>query len=195
MPIKKHFSEIENEVRETEKGIFGVSNLELIEDFFGQIDLKNKKKFIDLGSGDGRVVILAKKYCDNSIGIEFDEELVAKSNEHAKELDVDATFLCQDYEEYDFSDVDVLFSYADHNFSESFVKKLLEEFDGTLYIYEGVYFPEGMKKGKTIWAGQTPIMSYTVDGAHKPRVREKKALRGKGAVIDSRFAMPKRGRW
>lgn len=190
--IIEYFSKFPNEVHETEKGIFGVSDLEHIQEFFEQINLKGN--FVDLGSGDGRVVIMAAKITKNAVGIEFDEILVRKSKKHAEKLESEAIFLCQDYEKYDFSKVDVLFSYADHGFGPEFVQKLVEEFRGILYIYEGVYFPDGMKKGKTIWAGQTPIMSYTVDGNHIPKLKEKKILRGKNAVIDSRFAWDKKKR-
>ena len=192
--IIEYFSELANEVHETEKGIFGVSDLKRVQDFFEQINLKSGT-FLDLGSGDGRVTILASLQCDKAIGIEFDELLVKKSLKHAKKLDSKAEFLCQDYEDYDFSNVDVLFSYADHAFSQNFVEKLVKEFKGTLYIYEGVFFPNGITKGKTIWADQTPIMSYTVEGEYDPKIKVKKVLRGKAAVIDSRFAAPKkRGR-
>lgn len=188
--IIKYFSQFENEVHETEKGIFGVSNLERVEEFLDQIETKGT--FLDLGSGDGRVAILAAKYFDNVIGIEFDEHLVKKSKKHAQTCDSDAIFLCQDYETYDFSKVDVLFSYADHAFSEAFVNKLIKEFDGIIYIYEGVYFPEGAKKGKTVWAGQTPIMTYTFKKDFEPRVREEKVLKGKGAKPHSRFVLDKK---
>ncbi|MCA9478212.1 MAG: class I SAM-dependent methyltransferase [Nanoarchaeota archaeon] len=193
--IIEYFSKFSNEVRDTEKGIFGVSDLEHIKEFFGQVNLLGT--FVDLGSGDGRVTILAASWAQetgndvNAIGIEFDEELVERSKKHAAKLETDVTFLCQDYEDYDFSKVDVLFSYADHAFSEPFVEKLKKEFKGTLYIYEGVHFPEGLKKGKIIWVDQTPIIPYTVDTDMEEKPKEEKKLRGKHAVINSRFTLKK----
>ncbi len=188
--IIEYFSDMANEVHETEKGIFGVSDLAKIQEFFDQIETKGT--FLDLGSGDGRVAILAAKFFDKAIGIEFDDLLCKKSVKHAKKCKSTAEFLCADYEEYDFTKIDLLFSYADHNFSEEFVKKLIEEFKGTIYIYEGVYFPKGATKGKTIWADQTPIMSYTFNEEYIPQIKAKKVLRGKSAVIDSRFAWGKK---
>lgn len=190
--IIEYFAQFENEIHETEKGIFGVSNLVRIKEFLDQIETTGT--FVDLGSGDGRVAILAAEYFDTVIGIEYEEDLIEKSELHAKQTNSDVTFLAQDYENYDYSKVDVLFSYADHEFSKKFVEKLIKEFTGVIYIYEGVYFPEGAKKGKTIWADQTPIMTYTFNKDFAPRVREQKVLKGKGATGHSRFMLDKKKR-
>jgi cyclopropane fatty-acyl-phospholipid synthase-like methyltransferase len=148
-----------NIVRETSKGIFGTSDLEVIETFFENISLTNKYYFVDIGSGDGRVVILASKYT-KAVGIEIDEELIKESKEHANILQSKAEFICKDYEDYSYENVDVIFSFADHFFTKTFLEKLKKEFKGTLYVYEGVFLPEEIKKGPTIWINQTKIISY-----------------------------------
>lgn len=146
-------------VRDTDKGIFGVSNLEIMDEFFKKINIAKKDIFVDLGSGDGRVNILASNYCE-SIGIEFDSRLVKESIEHNNRLQTKATFYEQDYEKYDFSKTTILFSFADHFFNDQFIEKLKSEFKGTLYIYQGIFTPKKVSKGKTIWVNQTPIYSY-----------------------------------
>ena len=157
--IQAYFDIVGASVYDTEKGIFGVTDITKIYQFFKDIQLDTKKQFIDLGSGDGRVVIVASLFT-TAIGIEFDEHLVQRSKHHNEELQTNATFLTQDYETYDYSTTDILFSFSDHNFTPEFITKLKKEFKGTLYIYEGIFLPEDIPKGKTYWVGQTKIVSY-----------------------------------
>lgn len=64
------------------------TNLEYLEDIFKILELKfglkgdSSQKFIDLGSGDGRIVIhIAKVYGIRSIGIEINSNLINESKE------------------------------------------------------------------------------------------------------------------
>ncbi|MGE0793700.1 MAG: methyltransferase domain-containing protein, partial [Candidatus Woesearchaeota archaeon] len=143
-------------VFKTSKGIFGVSDLEILNEFFQKINLQGN--FLDLGSGDGRVVFLASLFC-NASGVEFEKSLIDLSEKYKKELNLSCNFICDDFNNIDFSKFDVLFSYSDNFFSKEFVNKLKNEFKGKLYIYQGVFLPE-LKKGKTIWIKQTPIISF-----------------------------------
>jgi len=148
-------------VHDTAKGIFGVSDTTTLIEFFKKIDLQQAEHVVDLGSGDGRVAIIASLFTRAS-GVEFDPALVAESKEHAEKLNSNARFFHRDFKDFDFHDVDVLFSYADQPFSNTFLKKLNNEFNGTLYVYQGVFLPEGKntEKGKTEWVDQTPFISY-----------------------------------
>lgn len=146
-------------VYKTSKGIFGVSNLSVLYDFFSEINLKGN--FLDLGSGDGRVVFLASLFCD-ATGVEFEKELFDLSEKYKKELNLQCDFICGDFEEVDFSKFDNLFSFSDNFFTDNFISKLKKEFKGTLYVYQGVFLPE-LKKGKTFWIGQIPIISYKIN--------------------------------
>lgn len=152
------YKNIDKYVFKTSKGIFGVSDLEILEDFFKKINLNEKNNFLDLGSGDGRVVFLASLFC-SATGVEFEKELIDLSDEYKSELKLDCNFICDDFQNLDFSKYDILFSFADNFFTEKFIQKLKEEFVGTLYVYQGVFLPE-LKKGKTIWIKQIPIISY-----------------------------------
>jgi SAM-dependent methyltransferase len=146
-------------VFKTSKGIFGVSDLEILNTFFENIKLNGN--FLDLGSGDGRVVFLASLFC-NATGVEFEKDLVDLSEKYKKELNLNCDFICDDFENLDFSKYSVLFSFSDNFFSEKFIQKLKKEFKGTLYVYQGVFLPS-LKKGKTIWIEQTPIISYELN--------------------------------
>jgi SAM-dependent methyltransferase len=149
-----------NKVYTTTKGIFGTTNIELFKLFCEKINLENYKSFLDLGSGDGRVCILANEYTEAK-GVEFEEELIKKSREHAKKLSSDVKFICEDFQKINYAEYDILFSFADNFFSELFINKLKKEFKGTLFIFQGIYTPENISKGKTIWLNSlTPIYQY-----------------------------------
>ncbi|MGM5481094.1 MAG: class I SAM-dependent methyltransferase [Nanobdellota archaeon] len=156
---KRKLSEKGSLVHDTPKGIFGVSDVKTVFDFFNKIGLFEQDVFIDLGSGDGRVTMIASLFC-KAIGIEYDEELVHESKLASLKTGFEAEFIASDYEHYDYSKATVLFSYADHFFTPMFIEKLKNEFSGTLYVYQGVFLPEGVKKGRTVWIGQTPLISY-----------------------------------
>jgi cyclopropane fatty-acyl-phospholipid synthase-like methyltransferase len=146
-------------VYSTEKGIFGTSDLEVVYEFFKKIKPSPTDVFVDIGSGDGRVVLVANLFC-RGVGVEFDKELVKNSKAHAKKLGLEVEFLCEDYEEFDYSQANIIYSYADHFFTPAFIERLKKEFKGQLYVYQGVFLPDGVKKGPKIWAKDTPIISY-----------------------------------
>lgn len=169
--IKNYFSPIDAKktenrtaVRETEKGIFGTSNLDIMEELFKGLDVKDKV-FLDMGSGDGRIVLLASLFFKKAIGIEFDAQLVQESLVAREKLGFDESVVFEqaDYLDVDFSKIDVLFTYMDHEFSKELIEKLKAEFKGLLYSYESVYTPQGLKREGIIWVGQTPIRSYSVE--------------------------------
>ncbi len=78
--------------------------------------LKAGERMFDLGSGDGRIVIMAaQKYKANAIGVEFDESLVKQSMERIKSLGLSNTariihgdLLLQNYESADLLTVYLL---------------------------------------------------------------------------------------
>ena len=64
-------------VQDTEKGIFGAASLAICFELFKKIELNKYKSFLDLGCGDGRIVLLASLFT-KATGIEFDKGLVEK---------------------------------------------------------------------------------------------------------------------
>ncbi|MFP4523531.1 MAG: hypothetical protein ACLFNM_03230, partial [Candidatus Woesearchaeota archaeon] len=167
--VQKYFIDLDakegNKVHDTKKGIFGTTDITLFVEFCEKINLASKKSFVDLGSGDGRLVLLASLYTQ-AIGLEFDADLIKISMQHQKKLSLrmpevfQAKFLEQDYELFDYLHCDVLFSFADHFFTPEFIEKLKNEFFGTLYVFQGVFLPEGLKNQKkaTLWlSNQTPV--------------------------------------
>ena len=90
----------------------------------------------------------------------MDKELHELAVEPQKTLETDATVPIGDYTEHNLGEYDVIFIYADHNWPESFQKKLARESNGTLYSLHNIYKPDKLKKGKTYWIGQVPFISY-----------------------------------
>ena len=85
---------------------------------------------IDLGSGDGRLVITAaKEYGARGFGVDIDPKLVSKSNRAAREAGVAdrVRFLRQDLFETDFREADVLTLYLLPDVNIALRPKLLAE--------------------------------------------------------------------
>lgn len=149
----------EERIYKTDVGLFGTSDIYILWKFFENLNLSPSDIFIDLGSGDGRVTLLAGCYCA-SIGIEYDKKLIEISKHHKEKLGADVKFIRGNFEELDVSRATVLFSFSDRFWTNVMVRKLQREFKGVLYVYQGVYLPEGIKKGPTLWVDQIPIIMY-----------------------------------
>jgi SAM-dependent methyltransferase len=104
----------------------------------------------DLGSGDGRIVVLAaQKYGARGVGIELDPKLVAISREVAKEAEVDhlVTFIEQDLFKADISNATVVTLYLSPSVNRELEPKLRRE----------------LKPGTRIVSHQFPIGNWTAD--------------------------------
>ena len=76
--------------------------------------LKPSEKMFDLGSGDGRVVIMAaEKFKANATGIEMDPDLYKQSTERIKKLGLEKTarIINGDIQKQDFTNADLLTVY------------------------------------------------------------------------------------
>jgi SAM-dependent methyltransferase len=84
----------------------------------------------DLGSGDGRIVILAaQKYGARGVGIELDPRLVATSQQVAREAEVAdrVRFVVGDLFESDISEATVVTLYLSYSVNRRLKPKLLRE--------------------------------------------------------------------
>lgn len=152
----------------TSYGIFGTSGLREVFELFTRIHLERRKQFMDLGSGDGRVVLLAALFT-SACGIEGDVTLHTNAEKARHEL-LDTipqlsrcSFVCADYTREDLSSYDTLFIYADHNWPNEFQEKLLKECTGTMLSLQNIFSPTLLKKGKTYWISQVPFVSYLLN--------------------------------
>lgn len=150
----------------TSHGLWGAAGMLDMFEFFLKNEADDFKSgvFADYGSGDGRIVLIASLFTD-AVGVEGEQELVDLSErakkeliEHIPELSR-ATFKCKNYYEEKHDEYGTIFTFPDHPFPEVFEKKLLE-FSGTLLVYNNIHRPNILKKGKTYWVQQIPIVSY-----------------------------------
>jgi len=113
--------------------------------------VKPGETVIDLGSGDGRIMITAaKEYGARGFGVEIDPELVQSSNEEAKRVGVAdrIKFVKQDLFKTDFRAADVLTLYLLPDVNEALRPKILSELRaGTRVVSHdygmGAWVPDG----------------------------------------------------
>jgi hypothetical protein len=182
--IKAYFDEKDRErarkgklpLGSTEKGFWGVAHLDDVYAWAEKIALHEKPAFLDLGSGDGRVALVAALFT-NATGIEYDETLHTLAEQAKKDLGIDARFVRSDYNEHSLAPYPVLFTYADHNFNWLEAKRHELTREHVLYCYHDTFHPHFLTKGKILWIGQIPVFQYTtaakpsneVDEVEEPR--------------------------
>jgi protein-L-isoaspartate O-methyltransferase len=154
---KKHH----HAVRDTEKGIWGASSCGVVFALFKKLKLDGKRKFLDIGCGDGRVVAVASLFTD-AVGIEIDAELVKEGNSIINKIDLAAKLVCADFFKHDFSQYDVLFINPDTGFYNGLEDKLIKEMskDVVLLVYNNIFLPRFLKRGKTHWIEQVPVTEF-----------------------------------
>jgi len=166
--IKKKYDDYTNSLlkqgklplRRTEKGFWGNSVHDEVFELFNKIKLEKYKSFIDLGSGDGRVVLIASLFT-NAKGIEVDKELIEKSRQFNKELKLDAEFIHNDFYEYDIKDYDVVYSFPDTSINSGLQEKLMKELNGKFILYGAHLFPIQLKKHDEFFVQGTKVGVYT----------------------------------
>ena len=102
----------------------------VVERMLGMAAVRPGDMLIDLGSGDGRLVITAaKEYGARGFGVDIDPKLVSKSNRAAREAGVAdrVRFLRQDLFETDFREADVLTLYLLPDVNIALRPKILAE--------------------------------------------------------------------
>lgn len=109
---------------------FVPSNQKNILKTFAKYNLGEKHRFVDLGSGDGRVVISATRFGAKAVGVEINPFLVVWSRLWAFILRKDAKFKVGSYWKEDLSQYDFLFVYL----YPEVVKKLEEKIFTTMPI-------------------------------------------------------------
>ncbi|MCK4589023.1 MAG: class I SAM-dependent methyltransferase [Nanoarchaeota archaeon] len=154
-------------VRDTEKGIWGPADLDTCFKFFKKIKLQNFKNFLDLGSGDGRIVLLASLFT-NATGIEFDSDLHDIGIKINQKLHLNANLIKGDFLKHNLSNYDIIFINPDNGFHKGLEDKLIKEMNKKthLYIYNNIFLPRFLEKGKTYHTGSAPIIVYRNSKEH-----------------------------
>lgn len=149
-------------LKDTGKGFWGAAVSDEVFEAFKKIGLNRFSNFLDIGSGDGKVVLIASLFCKNAIGIEIDEELFLKSIEIKRKLNRNNTmFINKDFYEHDFSRYDVMFLNPDQPLSRGLESKLLSEMKGKLILYGHHFHPKLLKRDQSFALDGTFISVYS----------------------------------
>jgi protein-L-isoaspartate O-methyltransferase len=138
-------------LKDTGIGYWGISPTTELFELFEKTELKKHKKFIDLGSGDGRATAIASLFT-TAHGIEFDKELHEYAKQLTKKAGVNPIFKNSDFLEYPIKSYDYIFINPDNHIASKLEKKLIEEMNkkAKLVVYGPLYHPKQMQKMKTI---------------------------------------------
>lgn len=119
-----------------------------VEEMLRLADVRGDDLVMDLGSGDGRIVIAAARYFGaRGVGIEIDAELVARARESAREAGVDerVQFVAQDVLTSDLSPATVVTMYLLSPLIERLKPKMLAELKpGTRIVAHDYGFKDWM---------------------------------------------------
>ena len=110
--------------------------MEIVERMLRMAEVKQGDYVIDLGSGDGRIVIEAAKRGARGLGVDLDPNLVKLAAENAKSAGVSerAQFAVKDIFETDLSAASVVAFYLLPNFNEKLMPSLLKLKPGTRIV-------------------------------------------------------------
>ncbi|MCB2189960.1 MAG: hypothetical protein KQI62_00250 [Deltaproteobacteria bacterium] len=138
----------------TPAGMWACSKSEEVYDLLEQVDLGGCSHFADLGSGDGRAVLIASLFM-RATGIEVDPGLVQASRAMAESLGLNrAEFVCADCRKVDLTPFDLLFLYPDKPLN--WLEEILPDgWKGRLLVYGPYFQPTEFTHINTIYAGKT----------------------------------------
>jgi SAM-dependent methyltransferase len=109
---------------------------EIVERMMRQAEVRKGDYLIDLGSGDGRIVIEAAKRGARGLGVDLDPGLVKLAGENARQAGVEdrARFEVRDIFETDLSEATVVAFYLLPEFNAKLLPKLLKLKPGTRIV-------------------------------------------------------------
>ncbi|MBI4799579.1 MAG: hypothetical protein HY794_12820 [Desulfarculus sp.] len=138
----------------TPLGMWACSDPGELLDLFQQVDLAGHGHLADLGSGDGRAVLLASLFT-RATGIEADPWLLATSQGLARDLGLSrASFIEGDCRQADLAPYDLLFIYPDKPLAW-LEARLPAQWPGRLLVYGAGFRPQGLTHLRTLHAGRT----------------------------------------
>ena len=149
-------------MRGTEKGFWNASIADEVYGSFKRLKLNKFKNFLDIGSGDGKVVLIASLFCRNAEGIEIDDFLHNKAQQIKNKFGIkNAFFHNKDFFEHDFSKYDALFLAPDAPLERGLENKLLNEMKEKLIHYGHHFHPRFLKKEKSFLVSNTLVSIYS----------------------------------
>ncbi len=151
---------------DTKIGYWGVTPLPELYELFKRINLGQYKNFIDIGSGDGRVVLLASIFGIEAHGIEYDQWLSNTSIFIKRRLDLPhfrkTRLLHDNFMDHDLSRYNIIFTNPDKPFfRDEFESKLLKELNGQLIVHGWEFHPQHLRKKENHIINGEKFVLYT----------------------------------
>jgi len=132
---------------------FAPTPVSSIEQIFNSLNLGAGEKFVDLGCGDGQIVITAAQRGMQATGIEANPALYTQSQIDAQEAGVEVTFFVGDLVNTDLTPYTVIYMYLGQPLCDAVLPKI-----------------QALPAGRTIISGDyaypnwTPLQSYDLGG-------------------------------
>jgi len=167
--IKKEYDDFDKSLmkqgklpmRDTGIGFWNASPSKDIFELFKKINLQDYKHFLDLGSGDGRVAMIASLFT-KATGIELDRALVNKATEMKHRLNINnVEFLHKNFFDHNISKHDMIFLAPDKPMYRGVEEKLLKELKGEVIVFSPHFHPTMLRKKTDFDVNGTYTAVYT----------------------------------
>lgn len=146
----------------TSKGFWNAAIADEAYEAFKRIQLNQFRNFLDIGSGDGKVVLIASLFCNNAEGIEIDDYLHNKALMMQIRFGLNnVRFHNKDFFQHDFSKYDILFLSPDAPMERGIENKLLREMKGRLIHYGHHFQPRFLRKEGSFLVNGNLISVYS----------------------------------
>ena len=120
---------------------FAPSSETAIENLLDHISWSDLDKFVDLGSGDGRVCIAAAKRGMKSYGVEANPNLFQLSKNNANQLQIEAIFIQDDLLNISLDNYTIIFMYLGKSICDAIFSKIKNLPPGITIISGDYAFP------------------------------------------------------
>ena len=169
MQIKKEYDGFDRSLlqqgrlpmKDTGTGFWNAALSQEVFELFNKLKLQKYSHFLDLGSGDGRVAMIASLFTQ-ATGIEIDRELANKSFEMQRILGVkNVSFIHKNFMDHNISEHDIVFINPDKPMYRGLEKKLLDELSNHLLVYGHHFHPTLLQKKKEFHLDTNYAALYT----------------------------------
>ena len=147
--------------KSTSLGYWAPAAAEDVWELLKVIGVKKHLRFIDLGSGDGKIAIVASLVCQ-ATGIEADASLHDVAVWMQAKLETGSNLINGNFLQHDLSRYDILFLNPDSTFRE-IEAKLRKEMKGKLILYASRYEPIHLKLEQEFVVNGTRAKVYVND--------------------------------
>ena len=146
----------------TQKGFWSASHSDEVYEIFKKINLSKFTNFLDLGSGDGKIALIAGLFCKNAEGIEIDKFLHSKAVGMKEKFNAkNVHFHHKDFHEHHLNDYDFIFLSPDAPLERGIEIKLLNELNGKLLLLGNHFHPRLLRKETSFFAGNNLASIYS----------------------------------